>query len=199
MNGFKRGYTPTEKQRAWWRSPRFKEISRRSIIAWNAGQTKMQKCGAKRRTDGGECRNLALENGRCRFHGGRVPKGKGWHLHQWPTSGSDQTAKTARKLKDAARKARQREKRLAAMTPEQRAAHEAWHKAHCPTVSPGERARRRALKRQAAEAGALLMNPRERQPSPEAQALAREIEALKRRQRQLEVERAIRNREGVFG
>ena len=29
------------------------------------------RCGAKRRCDGGECQQPAMNNGRCRFHGGK--------------------------------------------------------------------------------------------------------------------------------
>lgn len=34
------------------------------------------KCGAKRKRDGKPCTNNAMENGKCRLHGGLTPRGK---------------------------------------------------------------------------------------------------------------------------
>ena len=42
------------------------------------------KCGARRKGDHLPCQNLALENGRCRLHGGLTPKGENWHRPRWP-------------------------------------------------------------------------------------------------------------------
>ncbi|KAF0142275.1 MAG: hypothetical protein FD153_623 [Rhodospirillaceae bacterium] len=37
------------------------------------------RCSATRAGLASPCQRLAGPNGRCRFHGGRVPKGKDWH------------------------------------------------------------------------------------------------------------------------
>lgn len=78
---------------AWQRSLAFREIGRAAIIAFNATRKKLPKCGAKTRTTGAPCQNLALENGRCRLHGGATPSGKKWGKRQVSTKTSTYQSK----------------------------------------------------------------------------------------------------------
>ena len=94
-------------------------------------------------------------NGRCRFHGGRVPKGKDWHrlnlVPPPPDASLAQITRYARKLASIARRAERRDARLAAMTSEERARFESRSQA----VTPGSKADREH-RRQNREARALI-------------------------------------------
>ena len=128
----------------WSTSPEGRAHSRRvgtrSLRAWWA----RARCGAANRTTGKPCRNVALENGRCRLHGGLSPKGKHWHQTTWAkTYGPASNVKIDRKLKAIDRKAKRRAARLAAMTVEEQAAHEEWQRSHRPGRTPEQRANAR--------------------------------------------------------
>src|SRR5262245_43273841 len=112
----------------WAQSIRFRQISRDAIRAWNAQRDRLQRCGARRRSDGEPCRQWPMQNGRCYLHGGRTPRGENWHRPQW----SSDFVKTNRKLDDRERKDRKRAARVAAMTAEERAAYFDWQKTHRP-------------------------------------------------------------------
>ena len=128
---------------AWQSSAQWRAISSEAIRAWNASFSAQPRCGAKRRTDGEPCRNLGLENGRCRFHGGRVPKGDGWHRTQWPAGqATDTEAKLQGKLQHLSRREAKRKRRVKAMSADERAAYEKHRRAVAPS-SAGERDRRR--------------------------------------------------------
>ena len=128
---------------AWRRSARCKAVALRALEIADSVRAAMPRCGAKRKRDGEPCTQIALENGRCRFHGGRTPKGAQWHKIRMPAKGEVRgvekfEAKLAAKEK---REARRRPK-LAAMNEEKRARHERWQQAHAPG-SPSQRAHRR--------------------------------------------------------
>ncbi|RVC95857.1 MAG: hypothetical protein E5V54_00920 [Mesorhizobium sp.] len=124
-------------------------VGRAAIRAWNAKRHLAPKCGAKAKSHGGPCRQIAMANGRCWAHGGRVPSGENWHKPVWPNrDASDAEAKLNRKLNDLQRAAAKRAKRVAAMTPEERAAHEQWQKTH----KPGPAAARARARRERQEA-----------------------------------------------
>jgi hypothetical protein len=159
----------------WSQSTQFRTMAREAIRTYNATRHTLPKCEAVRRTDGGLCQQIAMDNGRCYIHGGRTPRGKDWHR---PQPGAD-AAKTQRKLKDMERSAKRRAKRLASMTPEERKSYEDWRKTHKPGPAgprAAERAKRtqnRAVREQLAQIG---------KPSPqsaEGQAMADAIEALR--------------------
>jgi len=123
---------------AWRSNKSSRGIAQRTAAlarAW-AWQEAAPRCGAHARTTGEPCRNVALANGRCRLHGGRTPKGSDWHVPQFTA------AKLDRKLADLEKRRKKRERRVAAMTPEERERHEAWQRAHKPG-GPGDRDRRR--------------------------------------------------------
>jgi hypothetical protein len=119
-----------------------------------------------------------MENGRCYLHGGRSPKGDAWGLPVWPNSSApDAEEKLQRKLADRQRAAKKRTARLAAMSPDERRRHEAWHAARKPG-SAAARERARLERKQAAEARALASAPRPA-PTDESAELDRQIAALK--------------------
>jgi len=106
---------------AWQRSLTFKEIARNAIIAFNKQRARLPKCGAKTRTTGDPCRNPALENGRCRLHGGATPKGSEWGKRQITSKPPSQRLKSdwqrvEKKLQRQAREDADRARRLRKMT-----------------------------------------------------------------------------------
>ena len=137
------------------------------------------KCGARRKGDHLPCQNLALENGRCRLHGGLTPKGENWHRPRWPGAGAS-VAKTDKKLRELERRRKRREEQLAAMSPEERARSEARGRA----LRPRTKAQRLAAA-QAAETKRVLERQRRHAeaeaPSPAVRALEAEIAALRSR------------------
>lgn len=135
----------------------------------------------------------AMENGRCRFHGGRTPKGDAWGLPRWADK-SDPRAmfKVHRKLKDRKRKAAERAKRVAAMTPEDRADYDRHVSARKPGPAVHRAAKRQEKKQSAffAQRSAKPAPP----PSPEMQELDRQILDLQMELAQLQKRPSL----GVF-
>jgi hypothetical protein len=142
------------------------------------------RCGAQRRSADGTCRNLALANGRCRLHGGRTPKGTDWHKVQLANPGRSIERLVEKEAEVEARRARQ-EARRAAMSPEERAAHDAWHRARRPG-SPGERQKARDARAAKEWLQETLGRAMSASPPPgEASALSEAIRALEEAQRAL--------------
>ncbi|WP_315918643.1 hypothetical protein [Mesorhizobium sp. SP-1A] len=184
---------------SWQRSAQWREISRAAIRRWNAKRASLPKCGARRKRDGEPCLNLAMANGKCRCHGGRTPRGDQYRQIQWPNgSAPDAERKLAAKLKRAERNRRAKERRLAAMTPEKRAAHEKWQRDHKPGPA-ADRVRRRANLKAAAEFRAISERADARPLSPELLALQAERERIEAERdrvlRQIENNKPV----GVFG
>jgi hypothetical protein len=187
----------TQRASAWSQSLEFRMIGQTAIRRWNAKRHLLPKCEAVRR-DGELCRQLGLENGRCRWHGGVTPSGDQWHRRRWPAKGNPRAEqRLGRKLQDAERQSKQRKRRLATMTAEERAQHDAWHRAHLPGAA-APRARERSIRHRDFEAAELLR--RLRKPSdPEAAALHAEADQLEVQLRELRaVSEEIPFREGVF-
>jgi hypothetical protein len=162
------------------RDAAWREIGRRAIIEFHRyGRAKYPKCSAMSKTTGERCRQLALENGKCHYHGGRTPKGDAWHKVQLPTKSGGSIEKLDAKMRDAARRERRRAARVARMSDEERARYEAWQRAHKPgSVSDRDAARRdREAARMFAETAARPPRP----PTPEETAIASEIARLKAR------------------
>lgn len=137
------------------------------------------KCGARRKGDHLPCQNLALENGRCRLHGGLTPKGENWHRPRWPAPGAPM-AKLDKKLRELERRRRRREEQLAAMSLEERARSEARGRA----LRPRSKEQRLAAS-QAAE-GKRLLGRLQRPaaatpPEPDVLTLQAELDALRSR------------------
>lgn len=163
----------TAGQRAWIDSPRFAAAREAAAEKGRVVQDAAPRCGAKRRTDGRTCRNFALENGRCRIHGGRVPKGDDWHRVRWP--GPDAPVwKVEKKIRELERRNAKRAARIAAMSPEERVRFEKRSRAMQPGT-PAERAQRK----QDRDMAAWLQHPRPEPPdSPELQAINDDIALL---------------------
>jgi hypothetical protein len=107
---------------------------------------------------------------RCRWHGGLVPCGDQWHTLQWPKGDAkDWPKKLNEKLKRDERNRRRKERRLAKMSPEQRAKYDDWLKYRRPGPKV-ERSKPRAAKKAAEEFKARAAQP-ERPASPELAAL----------------------------
>lgn len=106
------------------------------------------RCKAKSKTTGERCRQMAMSNGCCYYHGGRTPKGKDWHKKRWKISpGPRAERRLAVKLSILERKQRVLAKRLAQMSPDERARYDAWHRAR-PIGTPEFRAARTAARKQ---------------------------------------------------
>lgn len=92
----------------------------------------------------------ALENGRCRLHGGLTPRGSEWHRVQYPKAGAP-SHKANKKLLEVERRRKRQARLVAAMSPECRAKHEARSRALQPRTLT-----ERENKRWAREAAKLL-------------------------------------------
>lgn len=190
---------PTPRQRAWWSSARFREIGRRTCQRINAARHAAVECGTLKKSDGEPCRNRALANGRCRLHGGATPQGVAWHVTQYPPSDTPaRAAKSDRKAADVAKRARKLARRLAAMTPEDRARYDEWTRSH----RPGPPSARSAARRTAAQNKAtreLLARPDA--PGPRDAEIAEvEMFLAQMKQEQAAAEHAWPlNDDGVFG
>ncbi|RUY28910.1 MULTISPECIES: hypothetical protein [unclassified Mesorhizobium] len=151
-------------------------VGRAAIIKFNRTRHLRTKCGARRKADGLPCEQIAMSNGRCAWHGGKVPKGDHkWHKPLWPRGAPGAMKKLNRKLSDLQRAAKKREKRVAKMTPTELAKYRAWQKSHQPG-SAAARARTR----------------RERKDAREMRELFLKVE------REAEIAAAIRDGKGVF-
>jgi hypothetical protein len=185
----------------WRRSVRFSQIARQSAKA-NHAKFRVARCGAARKRDGAPCRNPAMKNGRCDIHGGKTPRGLQWHIVQYP-DGSEPAdeKKFNRKVRQQQRHVAKRAVRLAAMTPEQRARHHAWHRSHAPGGSKASRNARRVRARQNAQALAVVSSgASQRLSDPETVRIERLLASAKARLALLEARTAKPgdNNEGVF-
>ncbi|KAA3447126.1 hypothetical protein C7I87_28120 [Mesorhizobium sp. SARCC-RB16n] len=169
-------------------------VGRASIIKWNRTRHLQPKCGAARKRDGEPCQNLAMANGRCPRHGGKTGKGNNWHRPVWPDGNAPGAeAKLNRKLNDLQRAAAKRAKRAAAMSPEERAAHEKWQKTH----KPGSAAARARSRRERQE-GVAVREMIESRPKPVPNAEAIELDRIIA-DRKAELERLREAEKGAFG
>lgn len=124
-------------------SARQREQARLTISRWNAEIRPFAKrCGARRKSDGQPCRHIAMANGRCHLHGGRTPKGDGWHKPRWPNRGAP-VEKIDRKIQILEDRRKARERRISQMTDDERARYEKQQRTH----KPGSAKRRQADKR----------------------------------------------------
>lgn len=180
-------------------SARHREQARRACLEINSRRAKKPKCGAANKKDGEPCKNLAMENGRCKFHGGRIPKGKDWHKPQLPDGNSRHAvARAERKLADKRRIEKARNKRLASMTPEQRQKYEKWKDAHIPG-SKAERERRRDERASNEYFRKLLAEPSHVILSEEVATLAEERRQLEKMLQEIEALSREQQNIGVFG
>lgn len=135
----------SEKQRAWITSPEGRAAALRAMRKARAVQAAMPRCGAIAKSTGGPCKRMALENGRCEFHGGRTPKGGQWHRLQLPSFGGSER-KFDRKLVAQTRRQKAQAARVAAMSEKEREAFEAWQRSHKPGSATEREQRRQNIK-----------------------------------------------------
>tara|TARA_R100000365_G_scaffold3263_1_gene10428 strand:+ start:6784 stop:7191 length:408 start_codon:yes stop_codon:yes gene_type:complete len=134
-----------------------------------------------------------MANGRCYRHGGKTPKGDGWHKPKWPKGNSPAAERKLRsKLKALERARRERGERVASMTVEERARYDEWLRTHQPG-SMGARQAAKERRRQNAEARADLERA-ENAPRP----VSPELERLENLIAELETEKLILERGSVF-
>lgn len=183
---------------AWAQSAEFRAIARRQCAKMNAANAQRPRCSAIAKSTSVQCTQPAMQNGKCRFHGGKTPRGDQWHRVQWPDGGApDATHKLNRKLETLEKRARARRRRLARMSPEALAAYERWQATHQPGPA-AKRAAERERQRWAAAAVADLSTPAQ-QPSPELRALQQQIADLEAEIAAMDEAEAIYHaRNGVF-
>lgn len=168
---FKRGHQP---------SPAAVAAGTRALRRYNAISVTLPKCGARAKTTGEPCRQIAMANGRCYCHGGKTPSGDQWHKTQWSKRNTpDAEQKLGRKLKAAERSAKKRARRLAEMTPEERQRHEEWQRTHRPG-RPKARTAARAWRERARDAAVSFSQDAARASDPEADRIQRQIDELER-------------------
>lgn len=193
--------TKTSKLDRWRKSGEFRQVARMSAKANIARFKAAPRCGAARKRDGQPCGNPAMKNGRCGVHGGKTPSGRQWHVVQYPDCSTPAgAAKFNRKLRQQQRYAAKRAERLAAMTPDQRAKHDAWHRTHLPGAGAARNAERERV-RQNTEARALLtVGPSQRPTDPESIRIGTTLAAAKARLAVLDARNAKpgNDDEGIF-
>jgi hypothetical protein len=156
------------KPSAWQRSAAFRLVACAALHRYNLSRHLRPKCGAHARSTGQPCGNVAMQNGRCHVHGGKTPKGKSWHVPQWPKSDAPNAIdKMNGKLAALARREKAKRKKLAAMTAEERQAHDAWQKARKPG-SASARASERAVREHDDWAREFFARQRKEEPAPAA-------------------------------
>ena len=189
----------SQRLRNWQQSAEWREIARQHCLKMNAERRLKPKCGATNKKDGEPCKNLAMENGRCKWHGGKSPKGKEWHKTQFPDGKSrNAVARAERKLADKRRIEKARNKRLASLTPEQRLEYEKWKSAHTPGPK-AERERRRQERASNEDLRRRLAEPHPVILSKEAAALAEERKRLEKMLQEIEAISREQQNLGVFG
>ena len=184
--GPRRARGANSRQLAWANSAAGKLAARRAAEKSLAARRRAPRCGARRKQDGEPCEGLALENGRCRLHGGLTPTGDQWHRVQAPKPGAPME-KADKKAAEVARRRRRLAARIAAMGPEERELYEKRRRAmrpRSPTV--------RAQERQDRDAAELLNTTSTPAPaSPELERLRTMMAALDAEKAQLEAELAL--------
>jgi hypothetical protein len=155
------------------RNPAFRAAAIASIKRWNANQKLLPRCGANRKHGAGPCQQPGLgSGGRCRWHGGAVPRGDAWHRPVWPKGNTPAAArKLHAKLRALEKAAKARAARLSEMTEEELAAHRKWH-AERPVGSAAKRAEVKRLKDQANSARRLFLKGTTREALEDAEYLA---------------------------
>jgi hypothetical protein len=194
--------TKTSQLDRWRKSTEFRQIARKSANANLATFNAAPRCGAARKRDGQPCVNPAMKNGRCGIHGGKTPSGRQWHVVQFPDCSTPAgEAKFNRKLRQRQKYATERAERLAAMSPDQRAKHEAWHRSHRPGGAGAARSTQRGRMGQNAQAHLLAaLEPSLRSTDPEAVRIEAALDAARAKLAILEarVAKPGNDDEGIF-
>lgn len=195
--------------RADRRNPAFRVAAMAALKRWNANQTSLPKCGANRKHGAGPCQQPGLgSGGRCRWHGGAVPRGDGWHQPILPKGNTPAAArKFHSKLRALEKAAKARAAQIRDMSEEELAAHRKWH-AERPVGSAAKRAEVKRLKDQARAARRLFLKgaTREALEDPEYLAICHRIAELRAKLEELHTDHTRAQvsgpttlTEGVFG
>ncbi len=161
-------------------TPEFREMANAALARHNARRPMLPKCGAKRKSDGLPCQNLAMRNGRCHRHGGKTPTGAQWHRPQWPDkSAPDAMAKLNAKLQTLEKRRKEIERRKLRMTPEERERYDKWHRDR-PLGTQEKRAALRDMRQRDLEARELFSPSGAPAPEPnaETQSINSELEQI---------------------
>lgn len=121
----------------------FRDIARASLAKINARRGKLKKCSATAKSTGERCGQLAMKNGKCRYHGGKTPAGDQWHVVQFDLAGAKNGSdRLVRKLQTAEKARRARRLKLARATEAERQRYQQW----LTDRPPGSKAHRLALR-----------------------------------------------------
>lgn len=174
-----------------------KDIGRAQMQLINKRRARFKKCAATAKSTGEQCGQLAMPNGKCRFHGGKTPSGDNWHVIQPDVSGHRASMhRFDRKLTRIEKARKAQRSRLMRATEAEREAYEKWLWAR-PAGSAAKRAARRAetrMKRRIAEEN------RELSKGARVETNDPEILAIKARIAELQEQRALMkaSQSGVF-
>lgn len=185
---------PTPRLLGWSQSAQFRQIGRTAIRQWNAERARLPRCDAIRKNDGGRCQQWQMANGRCFWHGGATPRADQYHRMRLPSS----VEKLDAKLRDQKRYAAKRALRLAAMTPEQRAKHDAWHRSHAPGAAASRSADRERMRQNAEGSLLLTQAARQRPTDPELNRIKTALAAARAKLARLEARADSDENEGIF-
>lgn len=164
-------------------------------------------CGARTKSTETHrpCQNPALAgHDRCRLHGGATPQGDQWGLVQWPNGKAPNAeARLQAKLKRIERTRKEKAKRLAAMSPEERQRRDERARTHAPGPAAA-RARKRQDRQYASEIQSRLDKLDEVPVTPELAELQAKIAALEEMRDQYrriaeEQQQQQHEDQGVFG
>lgn len=136
----------------WLATPEGAAHRAAALTKANAARKIALRCGAKAKHTGQPCKAIALENGRCKHHGGMSTKGDNWNVARLGRDGLP-IERAEKKIRELARRRERQAARVAAMTPEERVRYDAW----CASHKPG-RAADRAAARHDRDAAAFLAN-----------------------------------------
>ena len=95
----------SKRKRARYPAPKMsrerRQQAREAIQQFNRMRRFRPRCGARRKTDGEPCQQMALANGKCHWHGGSTPRGDRWHRPAWlDGKGPKAAIKANRKLRN---------------------------------------------------------------------------------------------------
>lgn len=201
--GKKRNYPANRKsvhrEPNWWqRSAQWKRIASEALRHFHAVTKKdLPRCGAYARTTGEPCQQIALENGRCHWHGGASPSGRDQGTRQFRVKKSRKPRKTDLRKVEAkmarwGREDKDRRRRLVLMSDDDfRVFFKSTHAHHDRAFRQivDAELQRRGLTRSDIMGGPsapLRAEPAPRPPNPELEALEAQIRALEARKAELE-------------
>lgn len=176
------GSAPGRPLSDWQKSAEFDRVRKTVLRRINRRRDLFGRCTATAKSTGLQCGNLACRGRtKCRYHGGATTRGDDWHRPLWPRP-SDPRAmeKIHAKLTQRAKNAKERDARLASLSPKLRQKYADWLRVHRPGPA-AKRARDREARRQDRSARDTLaaLGRSSRATTPAVQRIEGEIAALK--------------------